>query len=95
VGQCDRSGARAPAAGDARPTIPSPQEGEALPLPSLVVWPRYGDECRAREMAVDRGCRFRAGDAGTCGAGRSDDDNISFFLVVGQNYIMMISILMI
>jgi hypothetical protein len=22
---------------------------------------RYGDECRAREMAVDRGCRFRAG----------------------------------
>jgi hypothetical protein len=22
---------------------------------------RYDDECRAREMAVDRGCRFRAG----------------------------------
>jgi hypothetical protein len=20
---------------------------------------RYGDECRAREMVVDRGCRFR------------------------------------
>jgi hypothetical protein len=33
---------------------------------------RGGHGSRAREMAVDRGCRFRAGDAGTCGAGRSD-----------------------
>jgi hypothetical protein len=78
--------------------IPAPPRRAATPLGAaeedelagnreerkLETCARYGDECRAREMAVDRGCRFRAGEAGTCGAGWSDDDNISPFLVVGK-----------